>query len=150
MTAVNAFNWKEFTDEEHARRGDPFADIKRNAKISANVTEGMNKLREKKPTHGTIFGISDKAISTKPLEMMRRAGFQEGNKHGKGGARPNAGKKLPAFDEHRALSLYAEGVTKKEIADRFDVPYKSMLTFFKKIGAQDSRGPYDWSGKYKK
>lgn len=139
MSAVNAFNWKEFTDEEHARRGDPFADIKRNAKISANVTEGMNRLREKKPTHGTIFGISDKSISTKPLEMMRRAGFKEGNKHGKGGARPNAGKKLPAFDERRALSMLDEGLTKKDIADRFGVPYKSMLTFFKKAGKLQRR-----------
>lgn len=138
MTAVNAFNWKEFTDEEHARRGDPFADIKRNARISASVTEGMEKMREKKPTHGTIFGISDKTISTRPLEMMHR-GFQEGNKAAKGGARQNAGRKLPLFDERRAMSLLSEGVSKKEIADRFDVPYKSMLTFFKKVGKLQKR-----------
>jgi len=133
MSAVNAFNWKEYTDEEHARRGDPFKDIKRNAVISASVTEGIHKLRKTKPSHGTIFGITDKNISTTPPDMMGR-GFQEGNKLAKGGARPNAGRKLPQFDERRALSLYAEGVTKKEIADRFDVPYKSMLTFFKKAG----------------
>mgnify|MGYP000019279523 CR=1 FL=1 len=70
MTVVNAFNWKAYTDEEIARRGDPFADIKRNAIISANTTEGIHKLRKKKPTHGTIFGITDKNISTRAPDMM--------------------------------------------------------------------------------
>jgi len=100
MGAVNAFNWKEYTDEEHAKNGDPF-----------------------------------KAPDMMPM---------------KGGARLNAGRKLPQVDMKRAMSLWSEGLTKKEIADRFDVPYKTMLTLFKKMGAQDSRGPYDWSGKYKK
>ena len=70
MSALNAFNWKEYTDEEVARRGDPFADIKRNAIISATVTEGIHKLRKKKPSHGTIFGITEKALSTKAPDMM--------------------------------------------------------------------------------
>ena len=87
MSAVNAFDWKEYTNQEHKK---------------------------------------------------------------KGGARMNSGRKLPQIDERRAMALFNEGLTKKEIAERFDVPYKSMLTFFKKLGAQDSRGPYDWSGKYKK
>jgi len=138
MTVMNAFNWKEFTDEEHAKKGDPFKDIKRNAVISKSVTEGIHKLRKTKPSHGTIFGITDKNISTTPPAMMHR-GFQEGNKAAKGGARPNAGRKLPLFDERRAISLLSEGVSKKEIADRFDVPYKSMLTFFKKAGKLQKR-----------
>ena len=70
MSAVSAFNWKEYTDEEIKRRGDPFADIKRNAVISATVTEGIHKLRKKKPTHGTIFGITEKNISTRAPDMM--------------------------------------------------------------------------------
>jgi hypothetical protein len=140
MTVVNAFNWQEYTDQEHAKNGDPFASIRRNAVISANVTDGMNRVRDKKPTHGTILGITTKRISLKAPDMMPM----------KGGARFNAGRKLPKIDERRALTLLNEGLTKKEIAKRFDVPYKSMLTFFKKLGAQDSRGPYDWSGKYKK
>ena len=71
MTAVNAFNWKEFTDEEHARRGDPFKDIKRNAVISANVTEGVHKLRQKNPSHGTLHGLTTKRLNIKQPEMMR-------------------------------------------------------------------------------
>ena len=71
MSALNAFNWKAYTDEEHAKQGDPFADIKRNAIISATVTEGIHKLRKKKPSHGTIFGITEKNISTRAPDMMR-------------------------------------------------------------------------------
>lgn len=51
-----------------------------------------------------------------------------------GGARPNSGRKLPQIDERRAFKLYEEGVPKKEIADRFGIPYKSMLTIFRKAG----------------
>lgn len=137
MGAVNAFDWKAFTDEEHARRGDPFADIKRNAVISASVSEGIHKLREKNPGHGTVHGISAKRLNIKAPEMM-------------GGARPNSGRRLPKIDERRAMSLLNQGLTKKLIAEKFGVPYKSMLTFFKKKGAQKSRGEYEWTGKYKK
>jgi hypothetical protein len=139
MTAVNAFDWKAYTDEEHAKHGDPFKDIKRNAVISANVTEGIHKIREKKPTHGTIFGITEKRINLRAPAMMKNSG----------GARPGSGRKLPQIDERRAMKLLKEGLTKKEIAARFEVPYKSMLTFFKKKGAKNLRGPYSWTGKYK-
>ena len=70
-TVVNAFDWRAYTDKERAKKGDPFADIKRNAVISANVTEGVHKLRKKKPSHGTILGISDKAVSLRPPETMK-------------------------------------------------------------------------------
>jgi len=56
-----------------------------------------------------------------------------------GGARVNSGRKLPAIDERRAFSLYAQGVPKREIADRFGVAYKSMLTIFKKVGKLTKR-----------
>lgn len=72
MSAVSAFNWKEYTDQEHAKNGDPFKDIKRNAAISANMTEGLNKIREKNPSHGTIFGITEKNISTRAPDMMEK------------------------------------------------------------------------------
>ena len=136
MSAVNAFDWQEYTNQEHAKKGDPFAEIKRNAIISKKVTEGVHKLRETKPSHGTVFGITEKRLSLAPAPMM-------------GGARPNSGRKLPQIDERRALKLLSDGMSKKEIAEKFDVPYKSMLTFFKKIGAQKQRGPYAWTGKYK-
>ena len=70
MSVVSAFNWKEYTDQEIARRGDPFKDIKRNAAISANMTEGLHKIRQMKPSHGTIFGITEDNVSTRAPDMM--------------------------------------------------------------------------------
>lgn len=70
MSAVSAFNWKEYTDQEHAKNGDPFKDIKRSAEISAVVTQGIHKLRARKPSHGTIFGMTEKRINLKAPEMM--------------------------------------------------------------------------------
>ena len=139
MSVVNAFDWKAYTDEEHAKKGDQFAQIKRNAVISKNVTEGVHKLRKTKPSHGTVFGITEKRLSLRTPDMMPT----------KGGARPGAGRKLPQIDGKRAMSLLNKGVTKKAIAASFGVPYKSMLTFFKKMGAQEQRGEYAWTGKYK-
>ena len=72
MTAVSAFNWKEYTDQEHAKHGDPFKSIKRNAVISANVTEGIHRIRKTNPSHGTIFGITEKNISTRAPDMMEK------------------------------------------------------------------------------
>ena len=72
MTVANAFNWKEYTDQEHAKNGDSFKTIKRNAAISANMTEGLNKIRQKNPSHGTIFGITEKNISTRAPDMMEK------------------------------------------------------------------------------
>lgn len=80
MTAKNAFDWKAYTDEEHAKHGDPFKDIKRNAVISANVTEGVHKLRKKKPSHGTIHGITEKSISYKAPDMMRKPNAKTKNR----------------------------------------------------------------------
>ena len=74
MSAVNAFDWQEYTNQEHAKKGDPFAEIKRNAIISKNVTEGIDKLRIKKPTHGTIFGITEKRLSLRAPDMMNKRG----------------------------------------------------------------------------
>jgi hypothetical protein len=70
--ATSAFHWKQYTDEEIARRGDPFNTIKRNAEISANVTEGIPRIRKKNPSHGTIFGITEKNISTRAPDMMEK------------------------------------------------------------------------------
>ena len=70
MSVVSAFNWKEYTNQEHAKNGDPFKTIKRNAVISANVTEGIHKIREKNPSHGTIFGMTEKRLNIRAPDMM--------------------------------------------------------------------------------
>ena len=50
----------------------------------------------------------------------------------KGGARPGAGRKPTLISESRAITLWKDGVSKKEIAKRFGVAYKAILYFFKK------------------
>ena len=50
----------------------------------------------------------------------------------KGGARPGSGRKPTQISESRALALWKDGVSKKEIAKRFDVSYEVILYFFKK------------------
>jgi transposase len=50
----------------------------------------------------------------------------------KGGARPGSGRKPTPISESRAITLWNEGVTKKEIAKRFGVDYGVIRYFFKK------------------
>lgn len=70
MSVVNAFNWKEYTEQERVKNGDPFKQIKLNAVISANTTEGVHKFRKTNPSHGTIHGLTDKRLSLKQPDMM--------------------------------------------------------------------------------
>lgn len=37
-----------------------------------NVSKYLNKRRETEPSHGTIFGLSDKEVSLKPKKMMTK------------------------------------------------------------------------------
>lgn len=50
----------------------------------------------------------------------------------KGGARPGSGRKPTEISESRALTLWKDGVSKKEIAKRFGIDYEAILYFFKK------------------
>ena len=50
----------------------------------------------------------------------------------RGGARPSSGRKPTPISESRAITLWNQGVTKKEIAKRFGVDYQVIRYFFKK------------------
>jgi len=50
----------------------------------------------------------------------------------KGGARPGSGRKPTLIDECRALSLRKQGVSMREIAERFGVNVQVIIYFFKK------------------
>ena len=50
----------------------------------------------------------------------------------KGGARLGAGRKPTLISESRAIMLWKDGVSKKEIAKKFGVDYQVILYFFKK------------------
>jgi hypothetical protein len=45
--------------------------LNKNALRSANVTEGVHKLRQKNPSHGTLHGLTKKRLNIKQPEMMR-------------------------------------------------------------------------------
>jgi len=50
----------------------------------------------------------------------------------KGGARPGSGRKPTLIDERRTLVLYGQGVSMREIAERFNVSLQVIKYFFKK------------------
>ena len=64
----------------------------------------------------------------------------------RGGYR-GGGRKPIQIDERRAFSLHDQGFSKKDIAERFGVPYKSLLTIFRKAGRLIARGKYNWKDK---
>jgi transposase len=64
----------------------------------------------------------------------------------RGGYR-GGGRKPIQIDERRAFSLQDQGFSKKDIAERFGVPYKSLLTIFRKAGRFTVKGQYNWKEK---
>jgi transposase len=50
----------------------------------------------------------------------------------RGGARPGSGRKPTPISESRAITLWNEGVSHREIAKRFGVDYQVIRYFFKK------------------
>jgi len=50
----------------------------------------------------------------------------------KGGARPGSGRKPTLVDERRTLVLHEQGVSMREIAERFSVSIQVIKYFFKK------------------
>jgi transposase len=50
----------------------------------------------------------------------------------KGGARPGSGRKPTPIDERRTLVLHSQGVSMREIAERFNVSLQVIKYFFKK------------------
>ena len=70
MIVKNAFDWQSYTDEERAKRGNPFEQLNYSAKLSKSITKGTDKIRKTNPTHGTVFGITAKRLNLKAPEMM--------------------------------------------------------------------------------
>ena len=59
----------------------------------------------------------------------------------KGGARPGSGRKPTLIDERRVLMLYKQGVSMKDIAERFGVSHEVIKYFFKKRREQHGHDP---------
>jgi len=59
----------------------------------------------------------------------------------KGGARPGSGRKPTLIDERRTLVLHSQGVSMREIAERFGVDYEVIKYFFRKRRKQNGHDP---------
>ena len=59
----------------------------------------------------------------------------------RGGARPGSGRKPTLIDERRTLVLYSQGVSMREIAERFGVDYEVIKYFFRKRRKQNGNDP---------
>jgi len=59
----------------------------------------------------------------------------------KGGARSGSGRKPTLIDERRAISLYKQGVSMREIAERFGVNPEVIKYFFKKLRKKHGINP---------
>jgi transposase len=59
----------------------------------------------------------------------------------KGGARPGSGRKPTMIDERRTLVLHSQGVSMREIAERFGVSLQVIKYFFKKRRKQNGNDP---------
>jgi hypothetical protein len=59
---TNAFNWKQYTDEERAKRGETRDENNTSRKRSVASTKAIERIRTGEPTYGTI-GIGQKTAS---------------------------------------------------------------------------------------
>lgn len=59
----------------------------------------------------------------------------------KGGARPGSGRKPTLIDERRTLVLHEQGVSMREIAERFGVSLQAIKYFFRKRRKQNGNDP---------
>ena len=59
----------------------------------------------------------------------------------KGGARPGSGRKPTLIDERRAISLYKQGFSMRDIAERFGVNHEVIKYFFRKLRKQNGNDP---------
>lgn len=70
MKVVNAFDWRNFECPVTGRIS--WHKQNKEKQSSIQMTSYVDKKRITTPTHGTLLGISNKVVSVKPMEMMRR------------------------------------------------------------------------------
>lgn len=70
-TVINAFH-KDYVKTYEPTLMQQFRTASANKKASMTLTEHVEEVRKTKPSHGTVFGITEKAISVAPKEMMKR------------------------------------------------------------------------------
>lgn len=69
MTIINAFH-PDYVKTYHPNLTAEFRTLNKNKQRSETLTKRVEETRKTKPSHGTLFGISDNAVSLSPKEMM--------------------------------------------------------------------------------
>jgi len=69
---TNAFNWKQYTDEERASRGETRNENNTSRKRSISSSKAIERIREDMPTYGTlsISGKTAAMIAMKPKNFI--------------------------------------------------------------------------------
>jgi hypothetical protein len=70
--AINAFH-KDYIKTYHPDLIVEMRTESRQTRAGQTLSKHVEKMRETKPTHGTMFGISDSAVSVEPKQMMKRS-----------------------------------------------------------------------------
>ena len=71
MTKINAFH-PDYIKTYHPELIKQIQAESMYKKKGEDLSKHVDKVRETKPTHGTLFGISENAVSVSPKEMMKR------------------------------------------------------------------------------
>jgi len=68
---TNAFNWKQYTDEERVKRGETKNDNDTSLKRSMASTKAVERIREDTPNYGTlpISGKTAAMLAQKPKQF---------------------------------------------------------------------------------
>lgn len=67
---ANAFDWKNWECPVNGKVSWKAQNY--STQNSQNMTKFVEKQRKTKPSHGTLFGISEDAVSVAPLKMMKK------------------------------------------------------------------------------
>ena len=68
---INAFH-PDYVKTYHPDLMDDFRMLNKNKQRSDSLSKHVDKVREAKPSHGTVFGISETSVSVEPKKMMKR------------------------------------------------------------------------------
>ena len=68
---INAFH-PDYVKTYHPNLMDDFRTLNKNKQRSDSLSKHVDKVREAKPSHGTVFGISETSVSVEPKKMMKR------------------------------------------------------------------------------
>ena len=120
---TNAFNWRQYTDEERVKRGETLNANDTSLKRSMASTKAIERIRENVPTYGTlpISGKTASMLAQKPKQLSVH-----------GGKRKGAGRPSRDVMVNRVYKLHDDGISAREIARQFEVSHSVINRLMKK------------------